>query len=202
MDGNDQLGLFAPQRLVLAEDGEGGIVYRPGVVDPPLAGAWFETLRGEVHWRHERRMMYDREVDVPRLVAHFRLDGPAVAPAAVLEAARVVREAVGAEFNSVGLNFYRDGRDSVAPHNDHLDELVPGFPIALVSLGAARRMTIREKDPPRRAMHLDLEPGSLLTMSHASQFRYLHGIPKQKSACGARISLAFRMRTPGALDDY
>jgi alkylated DNA repair dioxygenase AlkB len=70
-------------------------------------------------------------------------------PEAVLEAARRVVASTGAPFNSVGLNHYRDGRDSVAPHNDHLDELVDGFPIALLSLGSTRRMAIRAKAPPR-----------------------------------------------------
>jgi len=202
MSDKDQLGLFAPEALVIADDTEGGIVYRPGLVDPATAGGWFEALKREVAWRHERRMMYEREVDVPRLVAHFRLDGVQLLPSPIAAAARVVREATQIGFNSVGLNFYRDEHDSVAPHNDHVSELMPGCPIALVSLGSARPMTIRQKDPPRRAIHIDLEPGSLLTMSHASQFHYLHGIPKQRQPCGARISLAFRMRTREALDGY
>ena len=90
--------------------------------------------------------MYEREVDVPRLIAHFRLGpSPVGIPAAILDAARFVTDRVGAPFNSVGLNLYRDGRDSVAPHNDHLSEIRRGFPIALLSLGATRRMTIRAK---------------------------------------------------------
>jgi alkylated DNA repair dioxygenase AlkB len=56
-----------------------------------------------------------------------------------------VRTHLNVPFNAVGLNLYRDGRDSVAPHNDHLNELREGFPIALVSLGATRRITIRAK---------------------------------------------------------
>ena len=74
-------------------------------------------------------------------------------------------------FNSVGLNFYRDGCDSVAPHSDHLDEIVQGFPIALLSLGATRCMTVRAKEPPRRVFHVDLTGGSLLVMSHETQLR-------------------------------
>src|SRR5205823_6183428 len=81
-------------------------------------------------------------------------------------------------FNSVGLNLYRDGRDSVAPHNDHLHDIREGFPIALLSLGATRRMTIRAKAAPRRSMHVDLETGSLLVMDYATQVHYTHGIPK------------------------
>src|SRR4051812_8873427 len=145
-----------------------------------------------------RRQMYDREVDVPRLVSSYRLDAPADSiPPAIVDAARKVTQWVGVPFNSVGLNRYRDGRDSVAPHNDHLNELRKGFPIALVSLGATRRMTIRAKEPPRRVVHVDLEPGSLLVMDYATQIHYTHAVPKITDAVGERISLAFRVKRRG-----
>src|SRR2546426_7331019 len=63
----------------------------------------------------------------------------------------------------------------VAPHNDHLNEIRKGFPIALVSLGATRRMTIRAKEQPRRVIHVDVEAGSLLVMDYATQLHYTHG---------------------------
>lgn len=137
--------------------------------------------------------MYDREVDVPRLVARYRLN-EGEAPATLAEAARRVTDATGTPFNSAGLNFYRDGRDSVAPHNDHLYEIVAGYPIALISLGAMRLMTIRSKSRPRRILDLDLEDGSLLLMSYTTQLHYDHGIPKTRIPIGARISLALRVR--------
>jgi alkylated DNA repair dioxygenase AlkB len=139
--------------------------------------------------------MYDRDVDVPRLQAHFRLvpvEDPA--PEAIRGAFRAVVAATGVPFTSVGLNFYRDGRDSVAPHNDHLDEIVRGLPIALLSLGATRRMTIRAKASPKRVLHIDLAAGSLLVMSYETQLHYTHGIPKTREPVGLRISLAFRVR--------
>ena len=101
---------------------------------------------------------------------------------------------VGAPFNSVGLNLYRDGRDSVAPHNDHLSEIRRDFPIALLSLGATRRMTIRAKTEPKRVIHVDLEAGSLLVMDYATQLHYTHAVPKTPQAVGERISLAFRVK--------
>ena len=103
-------------------------------------------------------------------------------------------ERAAVRFTSVGLNLYRDGRDSVAPHNDHLYEIAEGFPIVLLSLGATRRMTIRAKEPPRRVLHVDLEDGSLLTMSYATQLHYTHGVPKTAAPVGERISLAFRVK--------
>jgi alkylated DNA repair dioxygenase AlkB len=119
-----------------------------------------------------------------------------VVPDSIGDAASRVIERLDVPFNSVGLNLYRDGRDSVAPHNDHLDEIQKGFPIALLSLGATRRMTIRAKEPPKRAVHVDLEPGSLLVMDYATQLHYTHGVPKSTDAVGERISLAFRVKRP------
>jgi alkylated DNA repair dioxygenase AlkB len=194
-----QIALFASTGRVLADDERGRIVYTPGFLDERTADAWFRSFRDHVEWQAQRRRMYDRDVDVPRLTAHYDLDDDDVSPPTeVYEAVDRVYAATSVSFNSVGLNFYRDGRDSVAPHNDHLDELVAGFPIVLLSLGSARRMAIRAKAPPRRAFQLDLEPGSLLSMSYATQLHYTHGIPKTSDEVGPRISLAFRVRPPGS----
>ena len=198
-----QLALFDRTDRTLLDDATGTITYAPGVVPGEDSQAWFATLRDGVAWQSERRLMYDREVEVPRLLASFRLDEIAATardPAAervraTLRAARAAVEAhARTRFDSVGLNHYRDGRDSVAPHNDHLDELEPGAPIALLSLGAVRTMTIRSKAKPPRVLHVALEPGSVLVMGWETQHHWDHGIPKTKEAVGARISLAFRVR--------
>jgi alkylated DNA repair dioxygenase AlkB len=190
-----QLTLFESTDAVLADDEHGRIAYTPRFVDTAAADAWFTEIRDGVQWRALRRTMYEKEVDVPRLIASYRLeplDG-SVLPA-LCDAARRVIDTFGVPFNSIGLNRYRDGRDSVAPHNDHLDELVEGSPIALLSLGATRRMIIRAKRPRRDALHVDLEPGSLLVMSYATQIHYTHGVPKVAEPVGERISLAFRVK--------
>jgi alkylated DNA repair dioxygenase AlkB len=190
-----QLALFDSTDTIVLDGERGRVSYTPRFVNADTAAAWFAELRGGVDWRAERRMMYDREVDVPRLIGHFRLDPPpASTPRAILEAARLLADRLDVPFNAVGLNLYRDGRDSVAPHNDHLNELRKGFPIALVSLGATRRMTIRSKASPRRPVHIDLEAGSLLVMDYATQLHYTHGVPKTVAAVGERISLAFRVK--------
>jgi alkylated DNA repair dioxygenase AlkB len=188
---NSLFEVEGPRQLVV--DSEGGVLYEPGLVDARTAARWFEALRDEVPWQAQRRPMYDRIVDVPRLTAGYRLDSERM-PAALREAAYVLRQRIPEPFNAVGLNYYRDGRDSVAPHNDKLHILVPHHPIALVSLGSARRMIIRGKQPPRIAIPIDLEPGSLLLMSYESQLHYEHGVPKTKQEVGPRISLAFRVR--------
>lgn len=195
-----QLGLFESGPRVLFDDALGRVTYQPNVIDAQRARDWFDALRREVPWRSERRQMYDREVDVPRLMASYRLDG--ALPAALAAAREVVEAATQVRYDSVGLNLYRDGRDSVAPHNDHIDELAVGAPIALLSLGATREMVIRAKQPPRRVARIELEAGSLLLMSFESQRHYDHGIPKLDATVGERISLAFRVHPQGPRGRY
>ena len=200
-----QLQLFEAGESVLADDDRGRITYTTGFVAADVARRWFAELRTAVAWKAERRQMYDREVDVPRLTAHYHLTAEDLkasgAPEAIRQAARHVVAITAVPFNSVGLNLYRDGRDSVAPHNDHLDVLGKGCPIGLLSLGATRRMTIRTKALPRRVLHVDLEGGSLLVMSYATQLHYTHGVPKTREAVGERISLAFRVKPAGLSGD-
>jgi len=197
-----QFGLFtAPLSLVAGERGE--VTYHAGFLPAELADAYFAALRDGVDWHANRRVMYEREVDVPRLTAHFPLERlrkreaegiRADAASALCEAAGRVSDALGAPFNSVGLNFYRDGNDSVAPHNDRLQDLVEGEPIALLSLGGTRRMLIRSKRPGEAAVPIDLEAGSLLVMSYASQLHYTHGVAKTRARVDPRISVALRVR--------
>ena len=200
-----QLSLFEPCETVLVDDARGRIDYTPDFVSEYEAEHWFRELRRVVEWKAERRVMYDRELDVPRLTSRYRLDSPdEFLPPCLRQAARRVVDALGVPFTSVGLNLYRSGQDSVAPHNDHLYELARGQPIALLSLGATRRMTIRAKEPPRRAFHMDLDRGSLFVMSYDTQIHYDHGIPKSTDPVGERISLAFRVRpdTPASAARY
>jgi alkylated DNA repair dioxygenase AlkB len=184
-----------PDVEVLVDDATGRIVYKRDFFDYARAKDWFEALRSEVVWRSERRPMYDRVVDVPRLVASYTLDDVKL-PDAIAAMRPDVERFCAVLFTSAGLNFYRDGKDSVAPHGDHIERGPKNAPVALVSLGATRRMTIRSKAKQRRILDLDLEPGSLLVMSYESHLNYLHGIPKTREPVGPRISVAFRQISP------
>lgn len=191
-----QLPLFQPDSQTLL-DGERGVVsYEPGFVDGPTAVRWFTYFRDHMDWQAHRRSMYEKEVDVPRLRASVSTND--VLPPPLRDALTRVSLRVNAPFNSIGFNLYRDQNDSVAPHNDTLDALVPGQPIALLSLGDTRKMTIREKAPPHRRLHIDMRAGSLMVMSWATQLHYDHGIRKEATVAGPRISMAFRVRRPEA----
>jgi alkylated DNA repair dioxygenase AlkB len=180
-----------PDVQVLVDNPTGRIVYKRDLFDRATAQEWFQALRNGVEWHSERRPMYDRVVDVPRLLASFGLDDKTL-PDPIADMRPEVERFCGVTFTSAGLNFYRDGKDSVAPHGDHIERGPENAPVALVSLGATRRMTIRSKSTPRKVLDLDLEAGSLLVMSYESHLNYLHGIPKTREAVGPRISVAFR----------
>lgn len=185
--------LFAPAMVQLVDDAEGGVRYWPGFLDPDTAGAWFETLHAHAAWTHLQRPMYDRIVDVPRLLASYGVDAlPDALPLAQMLAR--VQAFAPAPYSRIGMNLYRDGHDSVAMHSDKLHTLRAHHPITLVSLGSPRRMLIRAKQGARETVAVDLAPGSLLSMSHASQMTHEHGIPKTRREQGARISAVFRVR--------
>ena len=188
----EQPGLFPDADRDLFDGAKGRVTYTPGFIDAATAAALFAQLRDQVPWRADRRVMYDRELDVPRLHASCAIAEPRLPAELRAIAERLVAE-TGTPFTHIGFNFYRDEHDSVAPHNDRLGDLVPGHPIVLLSLGATRRMRIQGK-ASKAKLELDLEPGSLLLMDYETQKHYDHGIPKQRAAVGPRISLAFRMR--------
>lgn len=188
-----QSSLFETGVQRIADEQTGPITYQPDVITPELAASWFDALLKGVDWHSGSRMMYERMVEVPRLHCHYAADDPSL-PQVLANALDVVKAQVRAPFDSIGLNFYRNEHDSVAPHNDKLHELMPNQPIVLLSLGATRTMVIRRKTPPHLKTELELEAGSLLLMGWNAQLHYDHGIPKLRRPVGPRISVAFRVR--------
>ena len=202
MDGAGSTGdLFMPvggrTPHVLVEDAQGGIRYWPDAVDATTARDWFRSLRDGAAWETMRRPMYDRVVDVPRLLAAYPVEAfPDRLPLrAMLDR---VQALAPAPYTSAGLNLYRDGRDSVAMHGDKLHALASGHPVTLVSLGAPRRMLIRATSGRRDTIAIELMPGSVLSMSHAAQSTHEHGIPKTRRVVRPRMSVVFRVRPQGA----
>ncbi|HEY5257573.1 MAG TPA: alpha-ketoglutarate-dependent dioxygenase AlkB [Candidatus Baltobacteraceae bacterium] len=187
-----QLAFFPSAERILARAGGAEVRYVPALFSPDECERYFAVLRDGVAWDTTRVWMYDREVDVPRLVAWYGIGAALPEP---LSSIRVrVAARLGADFNSVGMNLYRDGSDSVAWHSDKNELLTPDPTIAVVSFGVVRAMQIRPKAPPRHAISIELEPGSALVMSGNAQDHYEHGIPKTPDAIGPRISVVFRTK--------
>jgi alkylated DNA repair dioxygenase AlkB len=150
--------------------------------------ALFDELVRTTAWRRERRRMYDRMVEVPRLVASLPADGPGHP---ILETIRLVLNAhYGMIFTNLSLGYYRDGRDSVAWHGDTTARDLPEAVVATMSLGAPRRFLLRPKEGGR-SLALLLGWGDLLVMGGACQRRWRHAIPKVASA-GPRIAVMYR----------
>lgn len=185
--------LFAPAMHQLVDDAQGGIRYWPDVIDPATAQRWFDLLhtRGVDAPAASDVRPHRRRAEAAGELCRGRISSDDL-PLAQLLACLQAR--APAPYTRIGMNLYRDGQDSVAMHGDKLHGQAAGHPITLVSLGAPRRMLIRAREGRRETLAVDLAPGSVLSMSHASQSTHEHGIPKTRRAQGPRISVVFRVR--------
>lgn len=186
-----QIGLFGAAPRVFAND-ESSIVYYPAFLDAAESTALFNRLETQLAWSQETMWMYDHTVAVPRLIARFAPGEPL--PQELLDVKARVEARLGAAFNGVSVQCYRDGNDSVSWHGDHTEDLIDRPYVALVSLGAVREMQIRSKSKPRRTFSIDLEPGSLLVMGGLAQEQWEHHIPKVARPIAPRISIALRQK--------
>ncbi|MFI6495839.1 alpha-ketoglutarate-dependent dioxygenase AlkB [Nonomuraea typhae] len=161
------------------------------------ADALFDRLVAAVPWKAERRVMYDRVVDVPRLLKFYDERDPL--PDRVLGDARSALSAhyageLGEPFVTAGLCLYRDGRDSVAWHGDDLgrggreDTMV-----AILSLGTPRSLLLRPRGGGP-SVRRDLGHGDLIVMGGSCQRTWEHAVPKTARPCGPRVSVQFRPR--------
>jgi alkylated DNA repair dioxygenase AlkB len=148
-----------------------------------------EELVGSVPWRHNRRLMYDRIVDEPRLSKRY---GPADdLPCPALEmVADELAQLHKVTLIGPGLNYYRDGRDSVAFHSDRELRFLDNTIVAIVTLGATRPFLVR---PLGGGRSRDFRPGSgdLLVMGGSCQRFFEHAVPKVASS-GPRVSASWR----------
>lgn len=164
----------------------------------PGADALFERLRTSVSWRAERRHMYDRVVDVPRLLAFY--DEGEDLPDPVLDAAKAAldrhyADELGEPFRTAGLCLYRDGRDSVAWHGDRIGRgATEDTMVAILSVGTPRSLLLRPRVGGGRTIRHELGHGDLIVMGGSCQRTWEHAIPKSTRVTGPRISVQFRPR--------
>jgi alkylated DNA repair dioxygenase AlkB len=180
----------------------------------PLAhGAWVDHLPGwltgsdelfldlvdRVPWKAERRQMYDRVVDVPRLLKFYgegeRLPNPLLLEARTLLDEQYAEE-LGEPFRTSGLCYYRDGRDSVAWHGDRIGRgRTQDTMVAILSLGESRKLMLRPNGGGAgRTLGFTLGHGDLLVMGGSCQRTWEHCVPKSTRPCGPRISIQYRPR--------
>lgn len=157
------------------------------------ATRFYEALMCATPWRQRERMMYDRMVLDPRMTAWYGVKGHPFTPE-LLEIRQRVEDQVNVSFDSVLLNLYRDGNDSVAWHSDTLPADGVHKPIASVSFGETRPFQVRSKaGRERKVWEISLTHGALLLMGSSMQEHYEHHIPKTAKWIAPRINLTFRI---------
>ncbi len=184
------------------------IEYLSGWIDAREADRHLAALRDELAWEHREIVMFGRRVLQPRLIAWagslgYRYSGQTLEPRVPTSTVdglitRVVAD-TQTPFNHVLVNRYRDGADSIGLHADDEPELGPDPIVATLSLGATRRFVLKPRRAKLGAGHaFDVHHGSLLVMGGTCQRHFVHGVPRQASAAGERISLTFRhlLRAP------
>ena len=183
------------------------LLFDPNFLPESEASTLRAQLTAEIAWEQRAIRMFGRELPQPRLTAwhgdpaaRYTYSGLTWEPRpwtpALLDLRQRVAAATGGRFNSVLLNYYRDGRDSMGWHADDEPELGPSPVIASLSLGATRRFRLRPIGPKAGALAqplgLDLPNGSLLLMRGPTQHCWQHALPKTARPTGPRLNLTFR----------
>jgi alkylated DNA repair dioxygenase AlkB len=199
----EQLNIFgdaAPAIVLPAELME----YHPGVFSAQESIAFMETFISNVTWEQRTVTMYGKQIITPRLMAWYGDTGtdytfsgtknnPFPWTKELIWIKQTIEKFTGTTFNSVLLNYYRDGNDSVAWHSDDEYELGIKPVIASVSFGQARRFDVRHKTNYQNKYSINLENGSLLLMKGDMQHNWEHRIAKSNGPLRERVNLTFRV---------
>ncbi len=178
------------------------LYYAPHFFGLKESDAYFRELEREVDWQQENIRLFGKELPMPRLTAWYgdkgyTYSGLYNAPKPWVPVLQELRERVerasGETYNSVLLNFYRHGNDSMGWHADNEAALGPEPAIASISFGGERKFSIKHRTrPDLKPLSFTLAHGSLLLMQGAMQHHWLHHIPKTKRPVQPRINLTFR----------
>ncbi len=192
--------LFSDQQELLPFDGSALLF--PKFLEPTQTSQIFQQIMDETPWELPEMVMFGKKLPQAGLSTWFTNTGVNYVYSGISRTPHVMTPMLtgvldrcalksGAEYNSVLVNLYRDGNDSVSWHSDN--EAVNGSEptIASVSLGATRRFDLRHKESGE-TVRIDLEDGSLLVMSGLSQHCWVHQIAKTKTKVGPRINLTYR----------
>jgi len=198
-----QIPLFSDPacQYIALKDGE--LVYCPQFFPLPEANHYLHTLLSSINWQQESMVMYGKPVLFPRLMAwygdagsSYSFSGKTYHPSPWTNELLQIKEAIaplsGVDFNSVLLNRYRNGKDSMGWHADDEPELGINPVIASVNLGATRRFMLRHVKEGDK-FELELQHGSLLVMKGALQHHWQHQVPKTTKVLAERINLTFRV---------
>jgi len=183
---------------LLPRDGEAYVIEQ--ALAPSDADRAFTDLLKTIDWRQEQAALFGKKIPLPRLTAWYgdygySYSGIGHEPRALTPLLTILKSAIetiaGQSFNSVLINLYRDGQDSMGWHSDDEAKLGPDPEIASLSLGAKRRFHFKHRQEGDRVA-IDLDHGALLMMRGPCQACWQHQLPKTKKKIGPRINLTFR----------
>lgn len=202
----EQLDLFGNAEKGKIKDFKilnGEYIYVQNFFNKKEADAYFKILLDSIEWKQESMNMYGKQVNFPRLSAwygeketSYRFSGITFSPLPwtqeLVEIKKKIEPKAQTLFNSVLLNRYRDGKDSISWHTDAEKELGKNPVIASVNFGAERKFQLKHIESGDK-VELKLKHGSLLIMKGELQHYWKHQIPKTKIKVRERINLTFRV---------
>ncbi|MFZ4796634.1 MAG: alpha-ketoglutarate-dependent dioxygenase AlkB family protein [Bacteroidia bacterium] len=187
--------------FTVIENGE--YLYLPNFFANIESNFFLNELRKKIQWKQESMNMYGKKIDFPRLTAWYgnndkpySFSGITLQPLPwndeILAIKNKIETKANTEFNSVLLNLYRDGNDSISWHTDAEKELGKNPIIASVNFGETRKFQLRHIITKEK-LELELKHGSLLIMQGELQHFWQHQVPKTKEVKKERINLTFRI---------
>ena len=186
---------------------EAEVILYPAFFSASEADCLLRELRDTTAWRQETFKLYGKDINFPRLTAWYGDEGsryiysgiknvPLPWTPTILQVKQAVEPPSGVVFNSVLLNRYRNGKDSVSWHADDEPEFGERPVIASVSFGGTRTFQLRHKKRKELKASVELTHGSLLIMRGGTQANWLHQIPKTVKPAEERLNLTFRVVVP------
>jgi alkylated DNA repair dioxygenase AlkB len=187
--------------LTTIENGE--YLFYPNFFAKSESDIFFQKLKSEIEWKQESMNMYGKKINFPRLTAWYgdndkpySFSGITLSPKLWNEELLSIKSKIQliakVHFNSVLLNLYRDGNDSISWHTDAEKELGINPVIASVNFGATRKFQLRHIKTKEK-LEIELTHGSLLIMQGELQHFWQHQVPKTSQKVGERINLTFRV---------
>jgi alkylated DNA repair dioxygenase AlkB len=194
-------GSNAKEGLTVIENGE--YIFYPNFFSKAESDSFLKNLRSNIVWKQESMNMYGKKIDFPRLTAWYgnndkpySFSGITLQPlpwsSEILSIKSKIEPVAKTAFNSVLLNLYRDGNDSISWHTDAEKELGTNPVIASVNYGATRKFQLRHIKTKEK-LEIELTHGSLLIMQGELQHFWQHQVPKTSKVVGERINLTFRV---------
>ena len=182
---------------------DGDVRYWGKIISTEQSDHYFSSLLKNIEWRNDEAKMFGKHIVTKRKVAWYAEQPFSYTYSNVTKQAlpwtndlselkAFVEQKAECRFNACLLNLYHNGAEGMAWHSDAEKELVQGAAIASVSFGAERRFSFKHKRSGE-IISIDLQHGSLLTMSGQTQQYWLHRLPPSTKIHEPRVNLTFRL---------